>query len=927
MENNTSEGKISLAIRGVWIRKGHWPKHASIVRDACLEIEPGEFVAIVGPNGAGKTTLLRAVVGEEPYCGEIQLNGQHLYDDPEFWLPQIGYVPSDNVLHDDLRVREALKRVGQLRLPQASLAELKNKIETLLQKLGFPEARRNARIKRPNLSDGQRKRLNICAELLTEPQLLVLDEPTSGLDPHGESGMMQQLRSLAESEGLTVLAVVHTSDWEVLKECHRIVFMARGGVVVWQGPPDEMPEWAQKVVGPTAGDSWWAALFEHYGGDWERADDDGTAEKIKPPRPSHRSRAERREQSAPTRHQFRVLLRRYWSIMRGNPLSLALNVLIGALGGLLLFVLQPNAFIHNPDEVFSRDIGDARNAIFMVALVVVLIGLIGSFREIAKESHIYHHERLKGLSPWAYLLSKWVLLSALVGVLAPVLLMVTLVFVHHQDLPTQGVLLAARPAWAIELSRLVPAQLRSLALTLQVEGLLTFVLACMASLTLGLTISAFSSNQNTGTVLLALVVIVQLVLSGLMQNENMQDLIERLSVLVTSRWAIEGLSTSFSLYCWANPQFRDYYSLGHLGAIWLFLVVYILVAVALAYVALRLKEPFFSKLEALRNSLASKGLLMALALAVCLGSWGHFLKVRAQEYYSLRTERDVRIEDVASKSLYQTLLGHVSQSQCPTPTLVPPPVAPIVAIPPESQVEEPSPTATGAGPSPTTTATPVEPATPTIQAAPSATATPSPTPQALDSLPRGQVNVDTKLQYGPEHTDYPLASVLKGASFVLLGKDESQSWYRVKLQDSGLVGWLRADVTGLQPKLTNLVAAPPKCAQPRTFLVGTQSPNLAQWTSDVGGHVAAVVDLYREQAGEQFPAVTLQLKVGGQVVKNMLIPTTRQAFLLRGATTGTDVKTGDSLEFSLDGMPAGQKIPACSVTIFFVPDRCNFGND
>jgi hypothetical protein len=73
--------------------------------------------------------------------------------------------------------------------------------------------------------------------------------------------------------------------------------------------------------------------------------------------------------------------------------------------------------------------------------------------------------------------------------------------------------------------------------------------------------------------------------------------------------------------------------------------------------------------------------------------------------------------------------------------------------------------------------------------------------------------------------------------------------------------------------------------------------------------------------------VTLQIEVGGQVVKNMPIPATRQAFLLRGATIGADVKTGDSLAFSLSGAPVDQKIPACAVTIFFVPDRCNFGND
>jgi ABC-type multidrug transport system ATPase subunit len=947
------EDVISLEIRGVWVRKGLWPKRAIIVRDASLKVEPGEFVAIVGPTGAGKTTLLKAIGGEEPFQGEVLINGEHLYNAPEFWLPKIGHVRSERVLHQDLRVSEALKRVGQLRLPEISIEKLTSDIKALFDKYKFPEDRRNARLK--DLSTGQRKYAEICAELLTEPALLLLDEPTSGLDAHGQSHVMQQLENLASSERRTVLAVIHEGAGKnVLDKCHRVIFMARGGVIVWDGPPGDMQNWAEETVETGLNEDWWAALFRHFGPDWKGTDSTGRAQKTQSPKRDRHVRTGRRKRSVPARHQFGVLLRRYWSVMCGNPLSLILNILIGALGGLFLFVLQSNSFIHNPGEDFSRDIGDARNAIFFVALVVVLIGLLGSFREIVKESHIespiYNHERLKGLSPWAYLLSKWVLLTGLIGIVAPVLLMTVLVFVHHQDLPSEGVLLAARPPWLASLSDLVPAQMRSLALMLQVEGLFTLILACVAALALGLVISAFSSNPNTVTGVLALVVIMQLVLSGLIQNESLKGLIDRLSVFATSRWAIEGFSTNLSLYCWtAVPQFRDYYSLGHLFSVWFFLIVYTLVALAVAYATLRLKEPFYSKWKALWSGLSNKGFLVVVVMAACFWSWGRFLKVHAQEYFQLRTDRDVRIEDVMPKNLYQTFIGHISQSQCPTPVPLPSPPPPVTVEAPtpengatpsevvrahtptpeptpieakhmDTPSSEPSPTPTPSGKDTPT----LKPPPTAISPEPTATATFSPTPAALSPLPEGQVQTDTQLQYGPEHTDSSIASVPPGVSFVLLGKDRSEGWYRVKLRDHNLVGWLRADMTNLIPRLANAVAAPPKCAKPRTFLQGKRDSSLVMWKSDVDGSVAAVVDLYREQAGEQFPRVELQFKVNGSVVKSIPIPATRQSFLLRGTTVDANVRAGDSLEFFLRGTPADQEIPSFFATVFFVPDGCSF---
>src|SRR5690606_1309903 len=125
---------ISIKVEDLWVIKGGglFSSRKSILQEINFEVKAGRFVAIVGPNGAGKTTLLRAIVGEQPARGRILLykddNSQEdyesLYDNPEYWLHQIGYVPVDNVLHDELTVKQALMHIGRLRLPGRSDAEI-----------------------------------------------------------------------------------------------------------------------------------------------------------------------------------------------------------------------------------------------------------------------------------------------------------------------------------------------------------------------------------------------------------------------------------------------------------------------------------------------------------------------------------------------------------------------------------------------------------------------------------------------------------------------------------------------------------------------------------------------------------------------------------------------------------------------------------
>src|SRR4030067_1908801 len=213
-----------LRVENLWVRKGGFRGRKWIVNDASVEVGQGEFVAIIGPNGAGKTKLLEAIVGDRPYAGKINISGHDLYQQPEYWLQHIGWVPSYNVLHDSFRAEQALQQVASLRLPRVSETVLLKRVRKLLDQLEFPPNRRGAFIR--DLSSGERKRLERCAELITNPPLLILDEPTTNLDPDAERYLMELLRNRSWGKHQAVIVVTHTL--QSLYLCDRLIFMAKG---------------------------------------------------------------------------------------------------------------------------------------------------------------------------------------------------------------------------------------------------------------------------------------------------------------------------------------------------------------------------------------------------------------------------------------------------------------------------------------------------------------------------------------------------------------------------------------------------------------------------------------------------------------------------------------------------------------------------
>ena len=170
--------------------------------------------------------------------GSLTLNGRDLNNNWEEFRHNIGYVPQDDVIHRDLTVYEVLYYGAKIRLPRDIPEEkVRETVERLLTRMGLAHIKHSiiGDEKNRGISGGQRKRVNIALELLTEPHLLFLDEPTSGLDATSTLEVLNILRTLADS-GKTVVMTIHQPRVEAYKLIDLLLMMGKGGKLVYFGP-------------------------------------------------------------------------------------------------------------------------------------------------------------------------------------------------------------------------------------------------------------------------------------------------------------------------------------------------------------------------------------------------------------------------------------------------------------------------------------------------------------------------------------------------------------------------------------------------------------------------------------------------------------------------------------------------------------------
>ncbi|WP_304511984.1 ABC transporter ATP-binding protein [Aquibacillus saliphilus] len=195
--------------------------------DISLEIEKGEFVAIMGPSGSGKTTLLNIIsTNDAPTTGEVEIEGKNPHklnknSLAEFRRNELGFIFQDfNLLHT-LTVEENI--VLPLTLDGTPVQEMKEKAQKIAENLGIA----SIMTKRTHeISGGQAQRVAIARAMIHEPKLLLADEPTGNLDSKASKDVMTMLESINKKEKTTLLMVTH--DPQAASYSDRVVFIRDG---------------------------------------------------------------------------------------------------------------------------------------------------------------------------------------------------------------------------------------------------------------------------------------------------------------------------------------------------------------------------------------------------------------------------------------------------------------------------------------------------------------------------------------------------------------------------------------------------------------------------------------------------------------------------------------------------------------------------
>jgi len=192
-------------------------------------VQRGEIVGLLGPNGAGKSTTMRVLSCYLPATsGTVRVGGLDVFTQSRAVRRRIGYMPENNPLHPEMRVREYLK--FRARLKGLGRQQSRERADVVMQQCGLTDVQRKLI---GHLSKGYRQRVGLADALVHEPELLILDEPTIGLDPHQIRSVRELIKGLAGTH--TVLISSHILP-EVEMTCSRVLILHRGKILAADTP-------------------------------------------------------------------------------------------------------------------------------------------------------------------------------------------------------------------------------------------------------------------------------------------------------------------------------------------------------------------------------------------------------------------------------------------------------------------------------------------------------------------------------------------------------------------------------------------------------------------------------------------------------------------------------------------------------------------
>lgn len=201
-----------------------------VVDNVSFSLKQGQTLGLLGPNGAGKSTTVGMICGLlHPDDGKVLLDGQEVGAGKHALKQKIGLVPQDIALYEDLSAMENLKLFGALY--GLSGAHLRSRCDAALELVNLQD---RAMALPSTFSGGMKRRLNIAAALMHDPQLLILDEPTVGVDPQSRNAIFESLEAL-KNQGRTLIYTSHYME-EVERLADHIVIIDHGKVIANESP-------------------------------------------------------------------------------------------------------------------------------------------------------------------------------------------------------------------------------------------------------------------------------------------------------------------------------------------------------------------------------------------------------------------------------------------------------------------------------------------------------------------------------------------------------------------------------------------------------------------------------------------------------------------------------------------------------------------
>ncbi|HEY9006369.1 MAG TPA: ATP-binding cassette domain-containing protein [Ohtaekwangia sp.] len=563
--NFNEELKTTKLSFNVTIDELKFPNGGIGLRNVLIAEGPGKLIGIMGASGAGKTTLLNVMAGlVEPTKGEILINGFDINTQKDKIHGVIGYVSQDDLLIEELTVYQNLYYNAKLCFASFTEEQLHKRVMEVLENLGL-DHRKDLRVGNPldkTISGGQRKRLNIALELIREPAILFLDEPTSGLSSRDSENVIDLLKELS-LKGKLIFVVIHQPSSDIYKMFDKMVIMDTGGYPAYYGPPVEAVTYFKKSTHQvdsnrgqceTCGNVNPEQIFniieakvvDEYGQPTNKR-------KITPPQwyDLYKERfkitkvEDIREEpphslNLPSKIKQTIIFATRDTLAKlSNKQYLLINLLEAPLLAIILaFIIKYKSAPGGREYIFRFN--ENFPAFMLMSIIVALfMGLTVSAEEIIRDRKILRRESFLNLSWSSYLQSKLAILFTLSAIQ-------TLSFVLIGNLILE-----------IEWSMLLPF------------WLVLFTTSCFASV-LGLNISSAFNSAVTVYVMIPLLLIPQMILSGLLFNfDKLNDLISTkgkvpvVADLMASRWAYEAMA----VYQFKNNSYeRPFYTFDQLEA-------------------------------------------------------------------------------------------------------------------------------------------------------------------------------------------------------------------------------------------------------------------------------------------------------------------------------------------------------------------------